>query len=188
MCVDGLRLSILIAQPSFSLAARRHLDRTIVASDHLRTWLIERGHDGERIGVVKLGVDRQVDPSSGEDRSTLKRRLLDVAPNVPVVISVARLDSQKRSALLPDILWRSRQLLGWSEQTDTPSPLLILLGEGADRPAIEARVAELGLGNDSIRLLGNVGNPRPWLEAADVFILPSVSEGAHEFQPTRLII
>ena len=169
---------MLIDQPSFSLASRRYLDRTIVASEHLRKWLIDRGHDGERIGVVKLGVDRDVASASRGDQSILKRELLEVGADVPVVISVARLDSQKRSALLPDILWRTRQLLGWSEEADGPSPLLLMLGDGADRPAIEARIAELGLGHDSIRLLGNVADPRPYLEAADVFILPSVSEGA----------
>ena len=96
---------------------------------------------------------------------------------VPVVISVARLDAQKRSVLLPDILWRTRQLLDWSDEVNHSSPLMILLGDGAERPAIEARVAELALDGDSIRLLGAIADPRPYLEAADVFILPSVSEG-----------
>lgn len=109
-----------------------------------------------------------------------------MADDVPVVISVARLDAQKRSALLPDIIWRTRQLLGWSDAPSRTPPLLILLGDGAERPAIEARVAELALDGDSIRLLGAVADPRPYLEAADVFILPSVSEGA--LQPGRVML
>ena len=108
----------------------------------------------------------------------LKQRLFNLAVDVPVVITVARLDPQKRSALLPDIIWRTRQLLGWSDTAVDPLPVLIVLGDGPSRPEVEARTSALELGPSAIRLLGSVANPQSYLQAADVFILPSVSEGA----------
>lgn len=53
---------------------------------------------------------------------------------------------------------------------------LAIVGEGAMRPAIEAAVRERDL-SARVRLVGAVADVRPWLLAADVFALPSASEG-----------
>lgn len=53
---------------------------------------------------------------------------------------------------------------------------LIVAGEGALRPALEARIAARGLAGRVI-LLGNVDNVGGLLAAIDVFVHPSVEEG-----------
>lgn len=51
-----------------------------------------------------------------------------------------------------------------------------IIGDGPDRPALEAMIQELGL-EEHIRLLGQKINPFPYMKAMDVFFLPSHYEG-----------
>lgn len=57
-----------------------------------------------------------------------------------------------------------------------PNAFLLLLGEGADRPLLEAKIERLGL-QDHVRLMGNVTNVNELLNAMDVFVFPSLYEG-----------
>ena len=50
------------------------------------------------------------------------------------------------------------------------------LGEGAERKRLEQEVAQLGLQN-CVRFVGFVHDVRPWIQAADVLVNPSLSEG-----------
>jgi glycosyltransferase involved in cell wall biosynthesis len=85
----------------------------------------------------------------------------------PVVLSVGRLTRQKDF----DTLVRAFR------QVRDHRPLrLLLLGDGEDRPLLEALVAELGL-TDDVQLTGFVANPYPYYAAASLFVLSSVWEG-----------
>jgi len=53
---------------------------------------------------------------------------------------------------------------------------LVILGEGEERPALEALVAELGI-SDSVALPGFVANPFAYMSKASVFVLSSAWEG-----------
>ncbi len=57
-----------------------------------------------------------------------------------------------------------------------PSWDLVIVGEGPDRAALEARVASLGL-TDRVRLPGVVGNVADWYARADLFVMSSRFEG-----------
>ena len=57
-----------------------------------------------------------------------------------------------------------------------PNARLIILGEGPDRPKLEAKIRELGLQNHVI-MTGNVSNVNEYLSAMDVFAFPSLFEG-----------
>lgn len=61
-------------------------------------------------------------------------------------------------------------------QKQRPDALLLLLGEGEDRPMLEQTIHSLGL-EDSVRMTGNVDNVAMWLNAMDVFAFPSLYEG-----------
>lgn len=91
----------------------------------------------------------------------------------PVVIGVGRLTVQKDFATL----MRAFALL----RADRPSRLVIL-GEGGERAALAALVAELGL-QDAVALPGFVDNPYAWMRGAALFVLSSAWEGL----PTVLI-
>lgn len=53
---------------------------------------------------------------------------------------------------------------------------LIILGEGRERPALEAQIARLGL-QDLVSLPGRVPSTAPWMARADVYALSSRREG-----------
>lgn len=54
--------------------------------------------------------------------------------------------------------------------------MLLLLGEGADRPMLEQKIRDMGLENHVI-MTGNVTNVADYLSAMDVFVFPSLFEG-----------
>jgi len=53
---------------------------------------------------------------------------------------------------------------------------LVIAGEGAMRPAVEAAIRAHGV-TARVRLLGAVADVAPWLAACDAFVMPSASEG-----------
>lgn len=57
-----------------------------------------------------------------------------------------------------------------------PDAVLLLLGEGPDRPMLEKKIQDMGLENRVI-LTGNVTNVADYLSAMDVFVFPSLFEG-----------
>ena len=57
-----------------------------------------------------------------------------------------------------------------------PDGVLLLFGEGDDRPILTERIRELGL-TERVRLMGNVRNIGQILSAFDVFAFPSLFEG-----------
>ena len=53
---------------------------------------------------------------------------------------------------------------------------LILVGDGNDRQFLESHISRLGL-KSQIQITGFVSNPEHYLAKADLFVLPSISEG-----------
>jgi glycosyltransferase involved in cell wall biosynthesis len=91
----------------------------------------------------------------------------------PVVLAVGRLTKQKD---FPTLIRAFSQV-----RRDRPVRLLIL-GEGPDRPALEALVNHLGLQHD-IAMPGFVENPYAYMSRASLYVLSSRWEGL----PTVLI-
>lgn len=85
----------------------------------------------------------------------------------PVILAAGRLHHVKGFDDLLDAFARLR------ERVDAR---LLILGEGKDRPALEARVAALGLGAH-VQLPGRVPTLAPWMARADLFVLSSRREG-----------
>lgn len=57
-----------------------------------------------------------------------------------------------------------------------PNTLLLMLGEGEDRPMLEKKIRDMGL-EDHVIMTGNVTNVADYLSAMDVFVFPSLFEG-----------
>ena len=89
-------------------------------------------------------------------------------PPVPVVVYTGRLSPEKGVDVLVDA-WaeaRRRGCLG----------TLCLVGDGPERQALERRAVALGV-RGATRFAGPTADVAPWLQAADVFVLPSRQEG-----------
>ena len=96
------------------------------------------------------------------------------APNEPpVLLAVGRLTAQKGFPTLIQAFGRVRQ---------ARRARLLILGEGGQRPDLEALVRPLGLEQD-VSLPGFVANPYPYMARASLFVLSSRWEGL----PTVLI-
>ncbi|MGC9269489.1 glycosyltransferase [Acidiphilium sp.] len=92
---------------------------------------------------------------------------LRAASTIPVFITAGRLVGQKDHATLIRAFALARRRVPMR---------LIILGEGALRPRLEALVDDLALGGD-VLLPGSVANPLPWFAAATAFVLSSAYEG-----------
>lgn len=96
-----------------------------------------------------------------------------IAGEIPVILGVGRLTAQKAFSVLIDAFAQVRK--------SHPTRLLIL-GEGEERPQLEALIRQLGLEQD-VNLPGFVSNPYPYMAHAALFVLSSRWEGL----PTVLV-
>ncbi len=86
----------------------------------------------------------------------------------PRATFVGRLAPEKGLELLID---------AWPDvQRAFPNARLSLIGEGPERPALEARIATLGL-TEAIEMPGASDDPTHLLRGSDLFVLPSREEG-----------
>jgi glycosyltransferase involved in cell wall biosynthesis len=124
---------------------------------------------GRDIGVraASVVVPNAVDldrfrPADAAERMQL-RETAGVAPDASVAVCVGRLSPQKGQDLL---------VAAWpAVREQCPEAQLLLVGDGPDRPLLEARAGE------GIRFLGEQREVRAWLALADVAVLPSRYEG-----------
>ncbi|WP_073814683.1 glycosyltransferase [Kitasatospora sp. CB01950] len=118
--------------------------------------------------VVPNGVDlthfTPADPASRR----AARMTLGLEQSVPLAVCVGRLCRQKGQDVLLDA-WQRVQIR-------LPEARLVLVGGGPDADALAARVRTLP-DPSRVRLVGDVADPRLWLAAADLMVLPSRWEG-----------
>ncbi len=96
------------------------------------------------------------------------------AKHPPVIIAVGRFHPQKNFPLLLEAFAEVR--LRYSKAR------LLILGDGAERPKLEALVKKLGL-SGSVEMPGFVANPYAYMRRAKLFVLSSDYEGL----PTVLV-
>jgi len=92
---------------------------------------------------------------------------------LPVILGVGRLTKQKDFPTL---------IRAFSLVREKHPSRLVILGEGEDRPKLEALAEELGLKED-VWMPGFVANPYKYMKRASVFVLSSLWEGL----PTVLV-
>lgn len=138
-------------------SATRHI---VVTGDFLRRLFIENnGFPAAHITSVPTGIDlRNFVP--GERIAA--RRALGLAPDAEIIGIVATLRSWKGHRFLIDAF----------AQLHRPAARLLIVGDGPMRAAIERQIDELGV-RDATILAGNQPDVLPYLQAMDVFVLPS---------------
>jgi glycosyltransferase involved in cell wall biosynthesis len=88
-------------------------------------------------------------------------------PRVPLVVTIGRLQKMKDH----ESLIKAFKLV--KKKVDCK---LMIIGEGEEAASLEMMVDDLGL-RESVRLMGGLENPYPYLREADVFVLSSIYEG-----------
>jgi glycosyltransferase involved in cell wall biosynthesis len=146
----------------------RGADAVISLTDHMSEELYAAGIPSDRVVLIPNGVDCDLfAPVSPERRADLRAQC-DFPPDRPVVLFAARLAYQKAV----DVLLHAWKLV----HERCPEALLVLAGTGALKEELEQLSHDLGL-DDAVRFQGWVKITRPLYQAADLFVLPSWSEG-----------
>jgi len=167
--------------PSFALINQRYLSRTLTCSSYLRDWLIARDYPADRVGVAKLGINiSRFDPTTESEREMIKDTVFELPKTTLILASSARLDTQKRPLLVPDILAEVNRRLAEKtakgEACDSSSAVMYMMGDGALRDALKERIKVQGM-EEHVHLLGTVDEPETILRGSDAFLLPSATEG-----------
>lgn len=149
----------------------RRAARVVTVSQVFAGQLTRRGVEPERISVLHNSIDPGYAAAVSErDVSELRARL-GITDRDKVILSVGRLSREKGHT---DLVKALKYLVDQPSQVNAK---LVIVGDGPERPRIERTAAALGI-QDRIILAGRAGDARPYFALADVFALPSHSEGS----------
>jgi glycosyltransferase involved in cell wall biosynthesis len=156
-------------------------------------WSMVFSHQPRGKGVVIYNGMDPVD-LTGFDRRAYRQQFCDDPEHVFIIGICARLHRMKGHVVLLEAFASllKEQLLGCSvdkllsnypevspsittQQPNNPTtiPLLLIAGSGPERPNLEAKIAELGIGNH-VRLLGHRTDAERFAASLDLNVLPSV--------------
>jgi len=146
----------------------RSYDRLVVVSDEIRDHFADKMRVPKtKIDVIPNSVNVEYYRPDKASRWT-KRRELGLKEDTVLIGSVGRLSRVKNYISLIEAMARVVK--------KQPNARLALIGDGPERRNLERRIAKLGV-NDSVSLLGQRFDTRDLLNAMDIFVLPSFSEG-----------
>ena len=149
----------------------RATDRIVTTGERLRAQVMaETGVAPERVVSIPTGIDlaRFLPGERAAARAALGLPAAD-----PIVGIVATLRSWKGHRYLLEALAAMAR----------KDVRLVIVGDGPQRGALEARAAELGIAA-RVRFAGNQDDVAPWMQAFDLFCLPSY---ANEGVPQALM-
>lgn len=137
--------------------------RILAISQAARQGMIDRHEAPDaKIVVVPNGIEPPL-----VDNPDALRAALGIAPDVPLVACVARLEQEKDIASLVQAMSEVSR--------DLPRARCLVAGDGAQRDALAAQIARLDL-SESVALLGFRPDAGTVMAAADLFVLPSLAE------------
>lgn len=146
----------------------KSIDSFVALSERMVSELGRNGLERNRLCRIPNGADTEVFmPCDVADRENARSEL-EVTPAATMVVFVGRLSIEKGP----------RELIQAFEAVskENPEAELWMLGDGPLRRELEEEISERGL-EGKVKLCGNVADVREYLKAADVFVLPSLSEG-----------
>jgi glycosyltransferase involved in cell wall biosynthesis len=138
------------------------VDGVVVNCEAMRRHMVEdEGVPARLIRLCHNGID------TGHFRPSMRARVPELADASLVIGSVSMLRAEKGLNTLLRAFAEARN--------ERPGLRLVLVGEGAERPALEALSRELGI-TDQCWIPGETSTVASWLGSIDVFVLPSLSE------------
>ena len=135
-------------------------------SDDLKTHMVAEGFRQSQITVLHNGVAPRPQPSYSE--RTAARLVLGLSPDALVVGTVGRLDPVKDfETLIRGFASCAREL---------PNSVLVIVGDGPERPSLEAAAEAAGIATRVI-FTGHRQDVKDLLPAFDLFVNSSIHEG-----------
>lgn len=144
-------------------------DRVLTSSAAFVNELERQAVRSARIHVQHMPIRPFVEVS--EERKRKLRAELGLNDRTKLLLTIGRLSKEKGHTDLVKTFPKIRELVG-------SVPLrLVIVGEGPERPRIEKLCRKLGL-TDEVTLVGHQRDPSAYYAIADVFVLPSHTEGS----------
>ena len=141
---------------------RKQVDAFVTISQEIDEELSNIGVSPEKRFFIPNGVDlERFQPVPLPQKRALRSPL--GLPDGPIVIYTGRLEPEKCLDQLIE-MWPSVRI-------SQPDALLLILGTGAE----EAKLRQMA--GEGILFLGHVDNVAGYLQASDIFVLPSATEG-----------
>lgn len=132
-------------------------------------WLFGRDivKNSDKFKVIHNAIDYDKFKFDLESRSKIRKEL-NVKDNDLVLGCVARFEAQKNHIFLIDIFNEIHK--------EKPNSKLLLIGKGSLQNEVQEKVNELNL-TDNVIFIGFKENVNEYLNAMDIFIMPSLYEG-----------
>lgn len=144
-------------------ALKNNANAIVVISQEIEQELLNTGFSVDKLHNIRNSVDSQrFYPLNPVEKKTLRQALMLPTESV-IVIFTGRLVREKRLHHLLSI-WPA-------VRSACPNVELLLIGEGDQESLLR------GLSSPGVHFLGAKNDVRPYLQAADVFVLPSAAEG-----------
>ena len=144
-------------------------DRLVTVCGPFAAQLASRGIPRERIHVEHMPI--RIASPVPRDQAAALRAQLGITPDAQVILSVGRLSKEKGHAEL----LRALAVIRYTKP-DTPIRL-VLVGDGPESDRLKALCSELNL-QEVVIFSGQQSDVRPFYAIADIFVLPSHSEGS----------
>ena len=161
-----IQLSLRTARGRFRLALlRRWADVIVALDDNMKAEALSAGFLSERIYRMVNGIDVS-SFAPALSREDAKARLQK--QNKILVLFVGRLVPEKS---LPTLLKALHQAVKSCSNLH-----LVLVGGGYEQASLQNLVGELKI-QEFVTFAGNQSDVKPYLNASDIFVLPSESEG-----------
>jgi glycosyltransferase involved in cell wall biosynthesis len=145
----------------------QRISRFIAISEAVRQAMLERGDaPAEKIALVPHGIPAP-DVRVLTPPETLRAEL-GIAGDRPLIVCASRLEREKDVASLVTAM---AQVV-----SAHPRALAVVAGDGSQRPALEKQIQQLRV-QENVRLIGFRQDVLSIIQAADIFVLPSLMEG-----------
>jgi glycosyltransferase involved in cell wall biosynthesis len=146
---------------------RLFLTRVIGVSNMVVSTLAQLGIPQWKLRLVENGIPL-ADHAISPDATKKAREEIAAGPEDFVIVTIGRIDKLKGHPYLIEAFHMASQR--------HKHLLLILVGEGEDRPKLEGLARKLGIAHQ-VRFLGYKKNPDFYLDMADLYICSSITEG-----------
>jgi glycosyltransferase involved in cell wall biosynthesis len=147
------------------VAAAQGAAGLLAVSEAIKADIAALGVDAKKILVHRTGIDRSLFHVASEPRADLRQRI-DLPTDGPLIVTVGALVSRKGQSLVIEAL------------RAIPNARLAIIGAGEDLLSLRQLASDLGMA-DRVYFLGSLPHSdiARYVQAADVCVLPSQSEG-----------
>lgn len=141
-------------------------DKIVTVSEYVRSLFIEKGIKPDKVITIPSGIDiRKFDPAKSGNTF---REEIGVNSSVPLIVMVAILRVRKGHYYF---VHAAKKVV-----EEFPDARFLIVGDGPQRTNIEHYIKELGL-KDNVLMLGLREDIPRILASADLYVIPSLSEG-----------